>query len=319
MSYIFVKQGLSNIRSNYILKEICSFISYHKILKIINYNKEIQSKLSLKIDDYKNESNSPKYDYIQVIRKYRKEENDEYQCEQNVYLFNLYSFIIRIIYLIGYLYFGHRFYFHINNKYIQKCNDTVIKIEKYSLLIIIFDGLYFLLLYYYLLKKNSFHWRYIGPRTLYIINYKIHLSSIIFIIINITNFIFFGFCIYKFILYNKIFSLHILIILIEIVFYFFHIIDSFSVIFVTYLFLKRYYTWYIEPLHRILRYLLISFNDIKIEYYELPKDFNILDKNKRKILVKNIYANFESLIPDKFFELVDKINILRKENDIEEE
>ena len=45
--------SLKYIKSNYILKEITDHLSKYKLLKIINYNKNIQDKLNMGIIDYK--------------------------------------------------------------------------------------------------------------------------------------------------------------------------------------------------------------------------------------------------------------------------
>ena len=43
-----------SIKSKYILKRIFKYLSDTKLLKIIKYNKVIQNKLDINIDDYKN-------------------------------------------------------------------------------------------------------------------------------------------------------------------------------------------------------------------------------------------------------------------------
>ena len=43
-----------SIKSKYILKRIFKYLSETKLLKIIKYNKVIQNKLDINIDDYKN-------------------------------------------------------------------------------------------------------------------------------------------------------------------------------------------------------------------------------------------------------------------------
>ena len=48
--------GFKNIKSDYILKKIFNFISKLKSLETIKYNKRLQNRLNINIDDYKNYS-----------------------------------------------------------------------------------------------------------------------------------------------------------------------------------------------------------------------------------------------------------------------
>ena len=44
---------INKIKSKYIMKQIFSFIKKYRLLKIIEYNKNIQNKLNIEYDDYK--------------------------------------------------------------------------------------------------------------------------------------------------------------------------------------------------------------------------------------------------------------------------
>ena len=46
-------QYLKNIKSNFIFKKICNNLNKEKAMKIFNYNKSLQKKLNLSLDDYK--------------------------------------------------------------------------------------------------------------------------------------------------------------------------------------------------------------------------------------------------------------------------
>ena len=68
------------VKSNYILKCILSFLSEYKKLSLINYNKHIQHKLNIDIEDYK-----------EVSRKYKIAEKNgegkEYKLYSNKKIF----------------------------------------------------------------------------------------------------------------------------------------------------------------------------------------------------------------------------------------
>ena len=56
--------NINKIKSNYILKSLFSYISYKKILKLVKINKNLQSRLGIKLENYSYKLNFPKYVYI---------------------------------------------------------------------------------------------------------------------------------------------------------------------------------------------------------------------------------------------------------------
>ena len=62
--------------------------------------------------------------------------------------------------------------------------------------------------------------------------------------------------------------------------------------------------------------ILVSFNKIKINNYELPKDFEKLQKNERKQLVLDNYKDFKYNISNQQQELIKTINDFRGINNI---
>ena len=72
--------GLLNIKSKYILKNIFSLISERIKLDIAIYNKTLQEKLELRIDDYKEFSGK-------IKKGERNGYGEEYDCDKNSLLF----------------------------------------------------------------------------------------------------------------------------------------------------------------------------------------------------------------------------------------
>ena len=67
---------------------------------------------------------------------------------------------------------------------------------------------------------------------------------------------------------------------------------------------------------KIYKYYLISFNNIKINEFELPDFFGKMSKKERKKYVLQNINSYEIIITNKQKELIDYINNLRKENNI---
>ena len=58
------KSDISKLSSDYILKEIFTYIKYKEILKLIKYNKSLQKRLFISNENYKKECDLPKYEYV---------------------------------------------------------------------------------------------------------------------------------------------------------------------------------------------------------------------------------------------------------------
>ena len=58
------KADISSIKSEYNLKEIFAYLDYSHILKLLKNNKNLQNRLGLTLDNYKNKFETKKYEYI---------------------------------------------------------------------------------------------------------------------------------------------------------------------------------------------------------------------------------------------------------------
>ena len=71
---------INNIKSPYILQIILSYLKEKQNLSLINYNRELQKKLSIKIEDYMKASGK-----IKIIEKNGK--GKEYSLDSNIIRF----------------------------------------------------------------------------------------------------------------------------------------------------------------------------------------------------------------------------------------
>ena len=302
------KLGLADIHCNYFLRKIVCFVGYRKVLKIVNYNKKIQSKLNLNNFDYEKESNNPKYEIINSTFSYNIEEKNK--IEKDSLLISIAISFYRFFYLLGYYYYGKFFYFKSDDIYIQKCNDVIIKIEKNSFVIIFFNIIYFILVFNLIGPLDE-------PKKFSIFDIRLYLNSMALVILCIINYIFFGFCVYRFILYFKIYGMiNPLIIVFELICYLFQIGDCWMNTLIVFAFLRKNFSK--GPLRTINKTVLNKFNDIKIIRYKLPENLITLPKHEIKKFVLYHFQNFECYLSIKQYELIRKINIFRKENDIPE-
>jgi hypothetical protein len=72
------KETLTNIKSNYCMKFIFTFLEYNYILKLVKYNKKFQKILDISLKNYK-ERNI----YLYSVQKYKPELKIEYLYEED--------------------------------------------------------------------------------------------------------------------------------------------------------------------------------------------------------------------------------------------
>ena len=94
--------NISNVKSNYNLRVIFSYLEYPYILKLLKNNENLQNRLGLTLTNYKNKSDAKKYEYIkktQVVLHYYKNPKIN---EKSLLLMNIivYGFIFLIPFLI---------------------------------------------------------------------------------------------------------------------------------------------------------------------------------------------------------------------------
>ena len=79
------KGDINKISNDYVLKSLFAYVKYIKVLKLIANNKGLQKRLGINLNNYKEISNFPKYEYskyekIRTKRKMIKTLKTEYVC-----------------------------------------------------------------------------------------------------------------------------------------------------------------------------------------------------------------------------------------------
>ena len=300
------KSDISKLSSDYILKEIFSYIKYKEIFKLIKYNKALQKRLFISNENYKKECDLPKYEYV-------KEEKVVYERLPGTSLegFEGFLFICRL--LIFCPFFIYLIVYSILLVSLKTFNDNNIKEnsnKSYKKIILIINPCLFIFIAskvgyyifsYFLVKANnkldqgikkSFKWGLV-------------------ILFNLINLIFEALVIYKLVLSYKIKKKGIRWFMI--MDYIFIFINFFHIIVV----LNSSIEFFCKSGYYIKTFFkLTSFNNIKINDFQLPDNFDKLKKNERKKFVLDNYLNYKYFITDNNIKLINSFNDFRKEMNI---
>jgi len=306
------KADINNVSNNYVLKIIFSNIDYKRILKIIKDNNQLKYRLGIDLNNYKNLSDMPKYEYIHQEKEYNRRNHmlgsKYFSRAMHVtlctpcltFLFFLYSLIYTIL-LVSKDNFDES---NSKENYDKSRVETIQKINPY---LFIFDG--------YLLASCFLYLCYVA-----VCDLLSEIQSIIkfgLAIINILVFLFFeGLVIWKLVLSYKIKKEDIdkpWFMTMDYLFIIFNGIYTIYLIFIIFYFYDINITKTIIKEENILK----SFNDIEIEDYYLPKDFSKWDKTERKKYIKRNYKNFDFKMKYYKLILIEKINDFRVQNNLQ--
>ena len=297
------KERLNYISSEYCLKEIFAFLDYNYLLKLIKYNNNLQKKLGIKIENYKNILS---YQYVKrkIIRK------TKYINSYELYENNFYISVITFAPLTYILVYSSILYFEggfkenfLRENYNEKFLNSINKINTSLYLLEAF-----MLISFFVIVCFIFNNFYFDEPNLKIIKYKILLIIISF------------YCLYEIIIIYKIYLSYkiknsnilpwfficdfILIILLLLYITF--------MIYLTYKYIRLAGT----GAERYNKTILKKFKNIDINDFELPDNFhNMTKQNKRKYLINNS-NKFQYTHSIKNIHLINKINNFRIQNNL---
>ena len=269
------------ISNKYLLKTLFGYIDDSiYILKLVKYNKKLQAKLGLNIQNYKNHSDLPKYTFLKkkTIQE-RVYGHHDYRNERLAYLlricFTSCGYCTYFTYLLIYAILLKALDTFDESNTINNYNETskIIINKLNSFLFILIGWIVFawaLLIFF--VYRNCY-------RDYGII--KI-IKTIIIIIIDSINIIYEGLMIWKLVLSYEIKSEKIpWFMIMDYIFIFIHFFHICLLILISYLF-------FIYSGVRIKfseKCVLTSFNNVNIKYYTLPQNFDKWSKKERKRFV----------------------------------
>lgn len=271
------------ISNNYILKGLFGYIDDSiYILKLVKYNKRLKGKLNLNIQNYINNSNLPKYSFLkEKIIQQRIPTRHHYYNDDFAY--GLYVCLTSCCYCI---YFTYLLIYAILLKALDTFDESNIKnnynktskiiINKLNTSLFILMGLIiaaWALLVFFVYKNCSIDFGKI----------KI-IKTIIIILINAINIIYEGLMIWKLVLSYEIKAGKIRwFMIMDYIFIILHFLHISTLILVTYLFFK-------ESGIKISfseKCVLTSFNNVNIQNYILPNNFDKWSKIERKRFISD--------------------------------
>lgn len=271
------RADISRISNNEILKNIFSNLNSNRILKIVKNNKNLQKKLGINKEHY----NWPKYEYIEEKIILEGDKYEGYFPIIEVCLVTCCTFIFLVYILIYAILLVAKDTFDESNtkENYDKSIENKIKLMNISLFILVVSViiLWFIVVFY-VLKNYSKEY-----------GIKKIIKSIILIIIIIIHISFEVLAIFK-----LVFSYVIKkdgttwFIVMDYIFLVLNFIHTAFIIFGTITFIKNVG----NRIECVTHYFLIYFNNIKIEEFELPKNFRNWNKKERKRYISNDYINF---------------------------
>lgn len=302
------EEKLSKISNNYNLKAIFSFLDYQYILKLIEKNKSLQKRLGIKLEDYKNLSNYPIYDFQ------KKKHTIEYRIPDNQYRDVFYKVLcLNCVHFTYVLIYGILLVCKVSFNGTNGAKDNYESLAKF--IYTINSCLFILplaniastfLLLFFLIKEDDITYNY-GLKRL--------IKIILIILYNIICISFEGLVICKLILSYKIKSEEeIWFIVLDYIFLILHLYYIYVLIYLSYIFLKYYIIHYRTD----TSYHILSLNDIGIVEYNVSKDFAKMSKRDRKEFLLNNYKNISYNISSGQKNLIKIINEYRKNNSLQE-
>ena len=302
---------ITKIKSDYVLKSLFCYIDYPYILKLSKNNKNLQNRLGLTFENYKNKSDSLKYEYIQKTRISKHYKHNPKMPEEaqkgllDISILSLQGCFLLPFFIYSILLVARDTFTEKNRKEnYNKKSYNIINIINPCLFIydafFIIDSILFIC-YIYNDSRHDF-----GKKKV--------IKFIIQIFMSLINILFESLVIWKLILSYQIKKGGVT---------WFMVLDYiFLCINFIYIsgFIYSVYEYWKEAGDLVQVYTkcnLILFNNIKIEEYELPENFNKLQKKERKKYVLDRYKDFKVYISSEHKNLITTINVYRRDNGLE--
>ena len=295
---------LFKISSVYSMKTIFSYLDHNYLLKLVRYNKELQNQLEISLENYKIQTN-----YCILKRKVKKLERKYHEFSPSYILFTFHPYIAGTFLLLFLVYTILLFVvINLYGEFETKANYdnnlfNIIKNINFSL---------FIFIIFFICSNLSLHY-YIFENYDIVTKEKKKIKIGILIAIDLVHIIYEGLVIWKLALSyeikkNKITWFMVLDYLFIILNFIYMIYIILSIIF--------YYFDAGKSLTTFIEYFLTKFKGIDIQNYELPNNFDIMERKEKINLILEKAQYFKLFISQKELDLILLINQFREKNNI---
>ena len=315
------KPIILNIHNINIIKLVFSYLDYQYILKLIKYNKTLQNKLEIKLDNFKNNSNNPKY--ILLKGKDYQDRNFYYHHTKKPEMFDGEAElgILCLLFCFTCIYFTYTLIYSIllvskdlfNDDNTSKDNyfdiaNTIhnINLSLFALItsIIIATIIYIITL----CKEDPDHYEK-GCISI--------VKQILLILFNLILILFEILIIWKLVLSYEIKKNGVMwFIVMDYIFIFLNFLYILFILYRTYVYFYYYIIHYDDYFYNNTIYSITSLNNIKIKKFNVSEDFlEMKAKEKTKFLLDN-YKNMEYTNSSEEKNLINSINEFREKNNL---
>ena len=317
---------LLNVKCKEIIEQIFSHLKTVHILKLIKYNKSLLNRIGITKEIFKNNSDLPKYEYKKISQLIKKKvyyghnylDLSDTDLIKYSSIFNFCFSIIIISYIVVYALLSYivqnAFLDEYYSEEIYDMNSIgIIKLINISLFIL--EGLAlinFVLIILFVCRKCQ-----------YDVGFKKYLKKILIIFILAVHLFFEFLVIYKIYLIYYISNTNLKpgksgvsfgdsdckrFVILDYIFIIINFIYIIYFIIGIYIFLK----YLGKNVEETSKFILISYNKIKLKDFELPSQFESFNKLKRKNYIQENANNFQYYLSEEQLYLLDLINSFRE-------
>ena len=303
---------LSKLSNKYILKSIFYHLNYNRLLKLFKYNKSIQNKAGITLDNYKLQFNYPQYHYFEYFSDDFYSLDPEFNGEAKLGQFCLLLCFIA-------LYFIYVSIYSLLLLIKDTFNDTtaqgnyknkahiIKKISACNFILLVANIIGVILLFYYEYHSSNISFKK---------GIKMMTKNILIILYDLLFLSYEGIIIWKLVLSYQIKKEGAFwFIVMDYVFIFLNLLYIALLFYLSYIFFKSYRKFKNAD-ENYVDYFIDYLSGIRIDNYKVSQDFINMDQLGKKQFLLNNYKNMKYINSNEQIRLIGLINEFREKNNL---